>query len=154
MTAVAIGFITFIIGAICGYFANRFFSASANSEKVLVEKVTQSEQALSQYKQDVASHLEQSADLLEQMNSTCQKAMQQMTESTQLLKEATPVDTTTMPFFSAETQQQLAETAAKRRPKRQQDDEDKVYHPPLDYSDSPSGLFADQKQSVTNSEPE
>ncbi|MBL4910260.1 MAG: YhcB family protein [Alteromonadaceae bacterium] len=157
MTPVAIGFITFIIGAIMGYVGRRFLTSSTNKEQDLETKINQSEQALSQYKQDVAEHLEQSADLLTQMNKTCQKAMQQMEESTQLLKKATPIEPTAMPFFSAETHQQLAETATKRHPKRQEDETANIspaalVQPPLDYSDGPSGLFIDQKQSVTNSD--
>ena len=152
MTTIAIALVTFIIGAIIGYVAHRFLSSSANTEEHLVEQINQSEQALSQYKQDVEQHLEQSADLLTQMNQTCQKAMLQMEESTQLLKQATPIEPSAMPFFSAETQQQLAETATKRHPKRQEDEPTKISQPPLDYSDGPSGLFVDQKQSVTNSD--
>jgi len=152
MSSLAIGLITFIIGAILGYVANRFMSSSINSEKKLAEQVTQSELALSQYKQDVAQHLEQSADLLTQMNITCQSAMQQMEQSTQLLKQATPTESTTMPFFAAETQQQLAETAAKRHPKKQLSEPSITSQPPLDYSDGSSGLFVDQTQSVTNSD--
>jgi uncharacterized protein len=152
MTSAAIAFITFIVGTIIGYLANRFLSPSANAEKQLVEQINQSESALSQYKQDVAEHLEQSADLLTQMNKTCQSAMLQMEQSTQLLKQATPVEASSMPFFSAETQQQLAETAAKRHPKRQLTKPETTSQPPLDYSDEPSGLFGDQKQSVTNTD--
>ncbi len=152
MSPLAIASITFIIGLAVGYLAHRFFSASSKAEKSLIEQVNKSELALSQYKKDVAEHLEQSATLLAQMNETCQKAMQQMEQSTELLKNATPEVTTSMPFFSAETQQQLAETAARRHPKRDEAKPAQVSQPPLDYSDSPSGLFVDQKQSVTNRE--
>ncbi len=152
MTSVAVAIITFIVGLAVGYIAHRFFSASSKAEQSLIEQVNKSEQALSQYKKDVAEHLDQSATLLAQMNETCQKAMQQMEQSTELLKNATPDVNTQMPFFSAETQQQLAETAAKRHPKRNEVEPTQVSQPPLDYSDSPSGLFVDQKQSVTNGE--
>jgi len=152
MTSLAIAIITFIVGLVVGYIAHRFFSASSKAEQALVEQVNQSEQALSQYKKDVADHLDQSATLLAQMNETCQKAMLQMEQSTELLKNATPDTSAHMPFFSAETQQQLAETAAKRHPKRNESEPAQVSQPPLDYSDSPSGLFVDQKQSVTNGE--
>jgi len=155
MTSIAVGFITFITfiaGAIVGYIAHHFMSSSKNTDKALIEQVNQSELALNQYKKDVAEHLEQSADLLTQMNETCQTAMQQMEQSTQLLKKATPEIATAMPFFSAETQQQLAETASKRHPKRPQNDPVEISQPPLDYSDGSSGLFVGQKQSVTNTE--
>jgi len=150
MTPLAVGFITFIVGAIFGYFANHFFASSSNKDKELLAQIDKGEQALSQYKQDVAKHLDQSANLLEQMNSTCQTAMQQMEQSTQLLKKASVIEPANMPFFSAETQQQLTETAAKRHPKREQEEPAKISQPPLDYSDQPSGLFVDQTQSVTN----
>jgi len=152
MSSLAVGLIALIVGALIGYVANRFLSAPDHSEKKLVEQINQSEAALSQYKQEVAQHLEQSADLLNQMNKTCQNAMAQMEQSTQLLKQATPTESTTMPFFSAETQQQLAETAAKRHPKKQLNEPTKTAQPPLDYSDGSSGLFVDKTQTVTNSE--
>jgi len=152
MSTLTVGLITFIIGTVFGYVANRFLSVSEHSEKKLIEQINQSESALSQYKQDVAEHLNQSADLLVQMNNTCQSAMQQMEQSTLLLKQATPAEPTTMPFFSAETQQQLAETANERHPKKQLSESAKTAQPPLDYSNSSSGLFVDKTQSVTNSE--
>ena len=152
MSSLAVGLITFIIGAILGYVSNRFLPSSVISENKLAEQVNQSELALSQYKQDVAEHLDQSANLLTQMNKTCQSAMQQMEQSTLLLKQATPVEPSTMPFFAAETQQQLAETATKRHPKKQLSESPKTSQPPLDYSDGSSGLFVDQTQSVTNSD--
>jgi hypothetical protein len=151
MTLLVVAITTFIIGAIVGYIAHKFLSSSAKVEQSLTEQVHKSEQALTQYKQNVAEHLEQSATLLAQMNETCQKAMQQMEQSTQLLKKATPDINTPMPFFSAETQQQLAETAAKRHPKRSQKVESEtISQPPLDYSMGSSGLFVDQQQTVTN----
>ncbi len=83
------------------------------------------------------------------MNNTCQTAMKQMQESTQLLQKATTVEAEGMPFFSAETQQQLAQTATLRHQKRSSETMEAISEPPLDYSDNPSGLFADQKQKVT-----
>jgi hypothetical protein len=83
------------------------------------------------------------------MNNTCQTAMKQMQESTELLQQATSAEVEGMPFFSVETQQQLAQTAALRHQKRPTDSDENITEPPLDYSDNPSGLFADQKQKVT-----
>jgi hypothetical protein len=152
MTSAAITIIVFIFGAIVGFFAQRFISQSSSQAK-LQEQLDAQEQSLSSYKKEVAAHLQKSADLLMQMNSTCQQAMDQMKQSTELLQQATP-DVVNMPFFSEETQQQLAATAALRHQKRKQSDNtlDTSAEPPLDYSGNPSGLFVDQKQTVTNAD--
>ena len=140
-----------IVGGIIGFFANRFFSTSSQAQRKLAEQANQSEAALNQYKLDVADHLASSAKLLEQMNSTCQTAMKQMEESTQLLQKASHVEDVDMPFFSKETQDQLAQTATLRHQKRVEDNSSDITEAPLDYSANPSGLFVDKKQSVTNS---
>ncbi len=149
---VVIALVIFIIGGIGGFIANRLLSSTSQEQRKLTEQVNKSEAALDQYKLDVAEHLESSAKLLDQMNNTCQTAMKQMQESTQLLQKATTVEAEGMPFFSAETQQQLAQTATLRHPKRNTEAVEAITEPPLDYSDSPSGLFAVQKQKVTTAE--
>lgn len=138
--------IVFIFGAIVGFIANHFLSSSNQEQRRLAEQVNKSEAALSQYKLDVSDHLESSAKLLEQMNGTCQTAMKQMQESTQLLKRATTNDAETIPFFSQETQDQLAQTAGLRHPKRADDKVGSVTEAPLDYSNEASGLFVGEKQ--------
>ena len=149
---VVIGLIIFIVGAIAGFIAGRLLSASTQEHKKLEEQASQSENALAQYKQDVAEHLESSAKLLDQMNTSCQTAMAQMAQSTKLLQQATPDESEVMPFFSKETQEQLAKTVSLRHQKRSSEPEQAATEPPLDYSGNPSGLFADKKQSVTNGE--
>ncbi|NQY49111.1 MAG: YhcB family protein [Colwellia sp.] len=149
---VVIALVIFIIGGIGGFFANRLLSSTSQEQRKLAEQVNKSEAALDQYKLDVAEHLSSSAQLLEQMNNTCQTAMKQMQESTQLLQKATTVEVDSMPFFSAETQQQLAQTAALRHQKRSSAVTEVITEAPLDYSDNPSGLFDEQKQKVTTAE--
>ena len=136
--------IVFVVGVIVGFFANHFLSSSNQEKRKLSEQVSKSETALSQYKLDVADHLENSAKLLEQMNSTCQTAMKQMEESTVLLQQASAHETDGMPFFSQETQDQLAQTAGLRHPKRNIQSKETNTQPPLDYSGEASGLFVDQ----------
>lgn len=147
---VVIGLVIFIIGGLSGFFANRLLSNTSQEQRKLAEQVNKSEAALDQYKLDVAEHLSSSAKLLEQMNGTCQTAMKQMQESTQLLQKATTAEVEGMPFFSEETQQQLAQTATLRHQKRESTATPSYTEPPLDYSGNPSGLFADQKQKVTS----
>lgn len=142
--------ITFIVGVILGAIGFKMFASSAVEQQQLAEKAESNEKALAQYKLDVAEHLDNSAVLLEQMNSTCQAAMKQMQESTQLLNKATPADMTTMPFFSKETQEQLAETVQLRHKKENIADKVSPTEPPLDYSGKASGLFEDKTQPVTN----
>jgi uncharacterized membrane-anchored protein YhcB (DUF1043 family) len=143
--------VVFIIGAIVGFLANHFLSSSNQEQRRLAEQANKSEAALSQYKLDVADHLDSSATLLDQMNSTCQIAMKQMQESTQLLKRASTSDTEDMPFFSQETQDQLAQTAGLRHPKKVDEQVDTVTEAPLDYSGEASGLFADKKHKQASS---
>jgi len=137
--------VVFIIGAILGFIVNHFLSSSNKEQRRLTEQADKSEATLSQYKLDVADHLESSAKLLEQMNSTCQLAMKQMQESTQLLKHAGTDDSDVMPFFSQETQDQLAQIAGQRHTKKTDNKNDKVTEAPLDYSGEASGLLADKK---------
>jgi len=150
--SVVIGLIIFIVGCAAGFLAGRTMSNSTQGQRELEEQATRSEAALAQYKQDVAEHLDSSAQLLEKMNSTCQTAMAQMAESTKLLQQATTAEATTMPFFSKETQEQLAQTVKLRHQKRVDSRNESLSEPPLDYSANPSYLFADKKHSVTNSE--
>ena len=70
---------------------------------------------------------------------------------TQLLQQATPENIENMPFFSKETQEQLAQTVNLRHKKNLRQNDETVSEPPLDYSGAPSGLFDDKKHSVTNS---
>lgn len=138
--------IVFVVGAIVGFIANHFLSSSNQEQRKLAEQVNKSEAALSQYKLDVADHLESSAQLLDKMNNTCQTAMKQMEESTQLLQRATTSETDGMPFFSQETQEQLAQTAGLRHTKRVNKKTEPSTEAPLDYSGEASGLFIDQEQ--------
>ena len=147
---VVIALIVFVVGIIVGFLANHFLSSSNQEQRKLADQANKSEAALSQYKLDVADHLESSAKLLDKMNSTCQTAMKQMEESTQLLQKATTHDTDGMPFFSQETQEQLAQTAGLRHPKRASEPVESNTEAPLDYSGEASGLFIDENQKNTS----
>lgn len=148
---VVLTIIIFLVGALVGAFAFKTFSSSSKEQLKLTEKVTESEAALAKYKDDVAEHLDNSTKLLSQMNEACQAAMKQMEQSTKLLHEATPENAAAMPFFSQETEEQLANTAELRH-NRERKSEAAHTEQPLDYSGNPSGLFIDKKQSVTNDE--
>lgn len=148
---IVLGIIILLVGALIGALGFKFFSTSATEQKQLNEKVKESENVLAQYKLDVAKHLEDSAKLLEQMNSSCQAAMKQMEESTKLLNKATVEDKPEMPFFDEETQEHLTKTIALREANQHKQPEALTTEPPLDYSDKASGLFDDSKQPVTNS---
>ena len=145
--SVVIGMIFFIAGSLAGFFVNRYLSASNQQQQKLAEQASESEATLVQYKQDVAEHLDSSTKLLEQMNATCKTAMQQMEQSTKLLKKATPNEDS-IPFFSKETQEQLAQTVKLRHNKRDEKIEEAVTEAPLDYSGNPSGIFADKQKNV------
>jgi len=149
---IIIGFTIFGLGAALGFIANKTLSTSNQENKQLAEQANQSESNLAQYKLDVAEHLDNSAHLLQQMNTTCQKAMEQMEQSTKLLQQVTPTEDEVMPFFSKETQEQLAQTVALRHNRDEKKEKDQLTEAPLDYSGNPSGLFDDKKQTVTNTE--
>jgi uncharacterized membrane-anchored protein YhcB (DUF1043 family) len=142
---IVIGIIIFFVGAVAGFFVNRISSASSQDNQKLAEKASKTEASLAQYKLDVAEHLDHSTLLLEQMNTTCQKAMTQMEQSTQLLQQATHTESEAMPFFSKETQDQLAQTVALRHNKRERKGDAEITEAPLDYSGEATGLFADKK---------
>ena len=147
---VVIALIVFVVGAIVGFFVNYFLSSSNQKQRKLAEQVNKSETTLSQYKLDVAEHLDSSAKLLDKMNDTCQMAMKQMEESTNFLQKVTTNDADGMPFFSQETQDQLTQTAGLRHPKREAKQAESNTEAPLDYSGEASGLFVDSKKQVTN----
>ena len=147
---VVLAVILLLVGVAIGYIASRFLSGSVQDNQKLSEQVSSSEAALEQYKLDVGEHLDDSMKLLEKMNSTCQSAMQQMEKSTQLLQQATPIEVEGMPFFSKETQDQLAQTVSLRHNRSERKDKPTITEAPLDYSGEASGLFDDKKQSVTN----
>lgn len=149
--SIVFGVILFFIGTIIGALTFKMFSRSSTEHKQLAEKAEKNEVALAQYKLDVAEHLDNSMALLNQMNTTCSAAMQQMEESTKLLQQATPVDISSMPFFSKETQEQLAQTVNLRHQKSERTSDTTISEPPLDYSGEASGLFDDKKHPVTNS---
>jgi len=149
---VIIGVVIFVAGALVGFILNKLMGSTSQENQELANKLEQGEQNLENYKANVAEHLESSAKLLEQMHSTCKDAMEQMAQSTKLLHEATPEDASAMPFFSQETQEQLAQTVQLRSKANKKDIE--ITEAPLDYSGNPSGLFKDATQTVTNGDTE
>ena len=142
---VVIGLVIFIVGALVGVIANKFMSSSSKSERDLTQKVEENEASLAQYKQNVAEHLDSSTALLEQMNNTCQIAMEQMAKSTELLQQATPEASESMPFFSKETHEELDKTLDLRPKHYSSAEKETITEPPLDYSGNPSGLFNTSK---------
>jgi hypothetical protein len=141
-----------VLGGLLGFIVSKQLSASSQEHKKLAEQANQSENNLAQYRLDVAEHLDQSTQLLTQMNESCQKAMLQMEQSTKLLQQATPTEQEAMPFFAKETQEQLAQTANLRHNREEKTINEQLTQAPLDYSGNPSGLFDDKKQNVTNAQ--
>lgn len=140
-----IGLIIFFVGAVVGFIANKFIYSSSQSEKDLAIKAEETEAILAQYKQNVAEHLNSSAALLQQMNDTCKTAMDQMAKSTDLLQQATPDSSDSVPFFSKETHKALEETIDLRAKCSSKTNEELITEPPLDYSGNPSGIFNAEK---------
>ena len=140
---------SFIVGIIIGFILFKLMGSSSVESSKLTGQVNQSQQALENYKSEVAQHLDTSAQLLEQMHSTCKDAIAQMAQSTKLLQEATPEENASMPFFSEETQEQLAQTVQLRNGDSERKEDVKITEAPLDYSGSRSGLLNTSTQNVT-----
>ncbi|NMP15740.1 DUF1043 family protein [Thalassotalea sp. Y01] len=137
-----------IIGAAGGFFARKQMSASEQEFKHLQQEVTESKTSLEQYQNEVATHLQNSTNLLAKMNDACKTAMIQMEQSTQLLDRANQ-RSNEMPFFSAETEAHIRSNPLPKKAKRGVRNE-ALTEPPRDYSDDPSGIFSDAQQVVTN----
>jgi uncharacterized membrane-anchored protein YhcB (DUF1043 family) len=143
-------FIGIVIGTTVGFLVSKKLSASEQDYKTLELEANETKSSLEKYQNDVAVHLESSAQLLQQMNSTCKIAMEQMEKSTSLLNKATQEPVAGMPFFSKEAEEHLR--ANPDGAKLSRNEKNKTFtEPPLDYSSAPSGLFSDDKQIVTNS---
>lgn len=148
---IIINLIIFIAGLAIGIFIQKSLSSSTEQSTATEEKLTKREQELTQYKLNVAEHLDDSAALLKKMNETCQVAMAQMEKSTELLQRATPEKSSDeLPFFSEEITADLTTTASLRRPAAGNSSDHDLTEAPKDYSDDPSGLFKGEKQTVTN----
>lgn len=144
--------VIFSAGIVLGIFAQKSLLSPASTTEDTQQKLNQREQELTQYKLDVAEHLDDSAALLKKMNETCQIAMTQMEKSTELLQKATPDATQDeLPFFSPETTAELQKTAILRQTKNERTEDVSMTEPPKDYSSEKSGIFSDKKQAVTNS---
>lgn len=144
---ILINVIIFLVGLGVGFVAVKFFSSSSKEQQKLTQQAAENESALEQYKKDVAEHLTSSAKLLDDMNTTCKTAMDQMAKSTALLQKATPDETVTVPFFSKEIQEELAQTVNQRKQSTAKNEE--ITEAPRDYSGQPSGLLSSEKQTVT-----
>lgn len=142
--SVVIGLGIFIIGVLVGFILNKLVFNSSQEKEILV-KAKQTEASLTQYKKDVAEHLNSSAALLAKMNETCQTAMAQMSKSTELLQQATPEPTENIPYFSQETHDEIQETIALRPKDSDKKSDYAITEPPLDYSGNGSGLFNSEK---------
>ena len=136
------------VGAIGGFLVSKKLSASEQDYQRLEQEVSESKSSLEQYQDEVAAHLDSSAQLLAQMNDTCKNAMTQMEKSTTLLNKASSAPSA-MPFFSEETEAQLRANPAKIKASRSKSRET-ITEAPRDYSSDPSGLFNDEKHAVTN----
>lgn len=80
-----ISIVTFIIGAIIGYFISRIQASGDNSADAQQAKNQQLQAELEQYKQDVEQHFSSSADLLNQLATDYSKIYQHMSQSQQAL---------------------------------------------------------------------
>ncbi|MDN3653531.1 DUF1043 family protein [Thalassotalea ponticola] len=136
------------IGAIGGFIARKQMSASEQQLQRLQQQVNDSQTSLEQYQSDVATHLKNSTSLLARMNEACQAAMVQMEQSTDLLDRANQ-RSNDMPFFSAEAQEYMRNSAANKGNKRTAQRES-LTEAPRDYANDRSGLFSEAQQNVTN----
>ena len=100
-----ISIVTFIIGALLGYFICKIQSNSGQPSEAQEAKNQQLQTELDQYKQDVEQHFSSSADLLNKMAQDYSKIYQHMAQSQQtLLPDSEP---SIAPLFLEETKEKL-----------------------------------------------
>ncbi|NRA82806.1 MAG: YhcB family protein [Gammaproteobacteria bacterium] len=109
-----ISIVTFIIGALLGYFICKIQSNSDQPSEAQEAKNQQLQTELDQYKQDVEQHFSSSADLLNKMAQDYSKIYQHMAQSQQtLLPDSEP---SIAPLFLEETKDKSEQPSFSQRP--------------------------------------
>jgi uncharacterized membrane-anchored protein YhcB (DUF1043 family) len=129
-----------VIIAVAAFFIGAFVTKKQFKQDKLEEQAEQAQNALEQYRQDVADHLANTGKLVNKMKENYDQLLSHVEETNQLLLEdrnPTPSE----PFFSKETTEQLQASLKER-----QSDRSSAQAQPTDYVSGESGLFVDKKK--------
>ena len=129
-----------VITAVVAFFIGAFVTKKQFKQDELKEQAEQAENALEQYRQDVADHLANTGKLVNKMKENYDQLLSHVEETNQLLLEdrnKAPAE----PFFSKETTEQLQASLKER-----QCDRSNAQAQPADYVSGESGLFAGQNK--------
>ncbi|MBH0087589.1 YhcB family protein [Pseudoalteromonas sp. NSLLW218] len=128
------------IVAVVAFFIGAFVTKKQFKQDELKEQAEQAENALEQYRQDVADHLANTGKLVNKMKENYDQLLSHVEETNQLLLEdrnKAPAE----PFFSKETTEQLQASLKERS-----SDRSSAAAQPADYVSGESGLFAGQNK--------
>ena len=129
-----------VIAAVVAFFIGAFVTKKQFKQDELKEQAEQAENALEQYRQDVADHLANTGKLVNKMKENYDQLLSHVEETNQLLLEdrnKAPAE----PYFSKETTEQLQASLKERR-----SDRSSAEAQPADYVSGESGLFAGQNK--------
>lgn len=127
-----------VITAVVAFFVGAFVTKKQFKQDELKEQAEQAQNALEQYRQDVADHLASTGKLVNKMKENYDQLLSHVEQTNQLLlddKSKTPSE----PFFSKETTEQLQASLKER-----EIDRSSAQAQPADYVSGESGLFAGQ----------
>ncbi|WP_404342470.1 YhcB family protein [Pseudoalteromonas mariniglutinosa] len=124
-----------VIVAIAAFIIGGFVTKKQFKQDKLEQQVEQANNALEQYRQDVADHLASTSKLVSKMKDNYEQLLNHVDETNKLLL-ADKKQHASEPFFSKETTEQLQASLQERQSDRSSADAQ-----PADYVVGTSGLF-------------
>ncbi|WP_199609677.1 YhcB family protein [Flocculibacter collagenilyticus] len=142
LSTTLIAIVTFLVGLIIG----RVWTKRQISTSELQQQVEQTQNELTQYKQDIASHFATTNALMSQLKHNYEEIVTHVDQTSKMLQRS-EAKGDLFPFFSKETTEQLqASLDQLQEEKRNKHTPDSQ---PQDYSQGSSGLLnADKEKSV------
>lgn len=130
------------IAAVVGFFLGSWLTKKQLKQSELAQQAKEAQDALSQYRQDVADHLDSTNKLVDKMKDNYDQLASHVAQTNQLLLSDKKAEPTAEPFFSKETTEQLQASLNQRseRPPTHAIYDDQ----PADYAAGESGLFTEQ----------
>jgi uncharacterized membrane-anchored protein YhcB (DUF1043 family) len=128
-----VGLLFFV--AVAAFLLGVFVAKKQLKQGELEQQAVQAQNALEQYRQDVADHLANTGKLVSKMKANYDQLLKHVEETNQLLlsdKNDTPPE----PYFSKETTEQLQASLKER-----QSDRSSAQAQPADYVSGETGLF-------------
>ncbi|MEH6576383.1 MAG: DUF1043 family protein [Amphritea sp.] len=128
-----IGIITLAVGTLIGYLLGRS-GDSSNKQQQLIDQLNDSQRELGEYKEQVNSHFEQTASLVNNLTESYKAVHQHLAKGSDslCLSEHTPVELDKAPMQSRISDQSEGEIPTVTEAVTPE--EDKVVEPPRDYA--------------------